>query len=64
MVQRPQSDGVGGGGREKNKNPPRKQDEGAGDTRGREIETRSWGERPSKILIEARDEDEGERGRE
>ena len=52
----------GGGGREKNKDPPRKQDEGAGDVRGRgrDIETRSWGERPSKILMEARDDDEGE----
>ena len=46
----------------KNKDPPRKQDEGAGDVRGRgrDIETRSWGERPSKILMEARDDDEGE----
>ena len=50
------------GGGEKNKEPSSQIRRG-GRQRGRErreIETRSWGKEPSEIVMEARDEDEGE----
>ena len=61
MVQKFQSD-EGGGGRKKQRTLLANKTRGLATRKGREIEIRSWGEEPSEIVMETRDEDEGVRG--